>query len=101
MNSVEKRENSEIVTEFDDNLQTVRMKNAPGSGVDEPATSRRDILAQHSRYLTLAGAQMAKGVSIELSPLLTYAGEGLESVKGKTLIKSGIANTVEEITKLL
>jgi hypothetical protein len=34
MNSVEKRENSEIVTDFDENLQTVRLKGAAGAERD-------------------------------------------------------------------
>jgi kinesin family member 5 len=31
MNSIEKRENSEIVVDLDDNLQTVRIKGAAGA----------------------------------------------------------------------
>jgi kinesin family protein 5 len=31
MNSIEKRENSEIVVDFDDNLQTVRVRGATGA----------------------------------------------------------------------
>jgi kinesin family member 5 len=34
MNAIEKRENSEIVIELDDNMQTVRSKNAAGSERD-------------------------------------------------------------------
>ncbi|KIJ66233.1 hypothetical protein HYDPIDRAFT_86499 [Hydnomerulius pinastri MD-312] len=77
------------------------LKNAPGTGSDDPDTSRRDLLAQHRRFLEKAGARVKDGVEIEISPLVTYAGEGLESVKGKTFTKSGYVENVEELDALL
>lgn len=82
-------------------LQVIRneefspLKNAPGTGSDDPETSRRDLLAQHRRFLEKAGAKVKDSVEIEISPLVSYAGEGLESIKGKTFSKSGIVDTVE------
>lgn len=77
------------------------LKNAPGTGSDDPQTSRRDLLDQHRRFLENAGAHLKKDVEIELSPLITYAGEGLESVKGKTFTKSGYVVNLEELDALL
>ncbi|KAL1739156.1 nucleotide-diphospho-sugar transferase, partial [Schizophyllum fasciatum] len=76
------------------------LKNAPGTGSDDPETSRRDLLAQHKRFLEGAGAFVKDGVEIELSPLVSYAGEGLSGVKGKTYAKSGIAEALEELDAL-
>lgn len=77
------------------------LKNAPGTGSDDPETSRRDLLAQHRRFLENAGASVEEGVEIELSPLVTYAGEGLESVKGKKYSKSGVVDKVADLDVLV
>jgi UDP-N-acetylglucosamine/UDP-N-acetylgalactosamine diphosphorylase len=76
------------------------LKNAPGTGADDPETSRRDLLAQHRRFLRAAGATVEEGVEIELAPLVTYAGEGLALVKGKTFGRSGVVSSVEELDVL-
>ena len=65
------------------------LKNAPGSATDGPETSRRDILAQHARWLTAAGARVQEGVEVEVLPKVTYGGEGLEWIEGKE-VKGGI-----------
>ncbi|OBZ79268.1 UDP-N-acetylhexosamine pyrophosphorylase [Grifola frondosa] len=76
------------------------LKNAPGTGSDDPETSRRDLLSQHKRFLEAAGAKVEEGVEIELSPLVTYAGEGLAAIKGKTFTRSGLVEAVEELDAL-
>ena len=62
------------------------LKNAKGTGEDDPDTSRRDILQQGSRFLSEAGATVTseeKDAGVEVSPLISYGGEGLEFMKGK------------------
>lgn len=77
------------------------LKNAPGTGADDPGTSRADLLSQHKRFLERAGATVKDGVGIEISPLVSYAGEGLGSVKGKIYSKSGLVESVEELDALI
>ncbi|WWC63789.1 uncharacterized protein I303_106394 [Kwoniella dejecticola CBS 10117] len=77
------------------------LKNAPGSKADCPETSRRDLLAQQLRWLIKAGAEVQEGadgagVEIEVTPGVSYAGEGLEWVKGKTFVKSGVLTKKED-----
>ncbi|CCM04463.1 uncharacterized protein FIBRA_06643 [Fibroporia radiculosa] len=77
------------------------LKNAPGTGSDDPETSRRDLLSQHKRFLERAGAIVVQGIEIELSPLVTYDGEGLEAIKGKKFTRSGMVESVEELDALV
>jgi len=77
------------------------LKNAAGTGSDDPDTSRRDLLAQHRRFLEQAGATLQDGVDIEVSPRISYAGDGLDCVKGKIFTKSGFVEKVEEFDTLL
>lgn len=61
------------------------LKNSDDAGTECPATARVALLALHKKYIEDAGG-IVEGNEVEVSPLLSYAGEGLESVKGKRFV---------------
>ncbi|OBZ91181.1 UDP-N-acetylhexosamine pyrophosphorylase [Choanephora cucurbitarum] len=83
------------------------LKNAPGSGADCPETSRRDIVAQHVRFIEAAGGKVVgehegdfEKLEFELSSWVSYAGEGLvEYVSGKTITTPAIIETKEDLIR--
>lgn len=78
------------------------LKNAPNTGSDDPQTSRRDLLAQQRRFIEEAGAKVVgEDVEVEVSPLVTYAGEGLEAIRGKTFTRSGYVDAIEAFDALV
>ena len=64
------------------------LKNAKGTGEDDPDTSRNDILTQGRRFLENAGATVVsegEDTGVEVSPLISYAGEGLQNMNGRKI----------------
>ena len=71
---------SSIIVEAERGGEFTPMKNA--SGEDSPETAVAQILNSHRRWLTAAGAVVPDNVVVEISPLVSYCGEGLEKLKG-------------------
>lgn len=65
------------------------MKNAPDTPTDSPDTARAHILQLHSQWVEKAGGSVEGGggvgvEGVEVPPSMSYAGEGLESCKGRS-----------------
>ncbi|KAK3846547.1 MAG: UDP-N-acetylglucosamine diphosphorylase [Linnemannia gamsii] len=99
------------VFEVDRREEFSPLKNAPGTGEDCPETSRRDILQQHVRFFENAGGKIVVGEddkqlegapTIEISPLVTYSGEGLSHlVSGKSIKTPILISSLEDLEKAL
>lgn len=71
-----------LVVEYREEDCLAPLKNASGAAVDTPEYVREMMLAQHRRWLTAAGAVVAEGVDVEISPLYALdAAQLAEQVK--------------------
>lgn len=65
------------------------LKNARGTGEDDPDTCRAHVLEQGKKWVEAAGAVVTSeeptAPGVEVSPLMSYAGEGLGFLKGQTV----------------
>lgn len=61
------------------------LKNASGAKNDTPETSVANYLKLGTKWVKDQGATLEDGDLVEVSSLTSYAGEGLESVKGEKL----------------
>ncbi len=68
--------------EVDEAAVFAPVKNGDGAERDTPITVRRQMIALHRRWLEGAGAKVADGVSVEISPLFAIdAAETAAKVK--------------------
>jgi len=66
-----------IVVEIDPADGFAPLKNAPGADTDTPEWVRARMVARHRRWLEQAGAVVAGGVAVEISPLFALDAEEL------------------------
>lgn len=65
------------------------LKNADSAGKDCPATARKDIFKLHKSYIEHKGGTVI-GEEVEISPLLSYQGENIESIVNGKVFKAPI-----------
>ena len=66
-----------IVMEVDAPREFTPVKNGPGAATDSPETVRAAMVALHTEWLQAAGAEVAPGVPVEISPLLALEADDL------------------------
>jgi UDP-N-acetylglucosamine/UDP-N-acetylgalactosamine diphosphorylase len=78
-----------IVVEVDEATHFAPVKNAPGAERDSPEKVQAQVIALHRRWLEQAGARVAPGVAVEISPLFALdAEEAQHKVQPGTAVES-------------
>ncbi|KAK2754707.1 UDP-N-acetylglucosamine pyrophosphorylase [Arachnomyces sp. PD_36] len=76
------------------------LKNARGTGEDDPDTSKRDIMQQGQRWIEAAGGVVVtegeSATGVEVSPLISYGGEGLDFLKGREIKAPAVIEKEED-----
>jgi UDP-N-acetylglucosamine/UDP-N-acetylgalactosamine diphosphorylase len=79
-----------IVVEVDAARHFAPLKNASGQKQDTPEMVRAQMVALHAEWLRRAGAELADGVPVEVSPLFALdAGELAERIRPGTRVTEG------------
>ncbi|KIW19157.1 hypothetical protein PV08_03450 [Exophiala spinifera] len=74
------------------------LKNGKGSTEDNAETSKRDIMDQGARWLRAAGAVVVSetdSAGVEVSPFISYGGEGLEYLKTREIKAPAVIERAE------
>ncbi|KAI5467325.1 nucleotide-diphospho-sugar transferase [Mariannaea sp. PMI_226] len=69
------------------------LKNARGTGQDDPDTSKASIMGQGKSWIEAAGGIITgdnADAGVEVSPLISYGGEGLQHLKGTEIIAPAV-----------
>jgi UDP-N-acetylglucosamine/UDP-N-acetylgalactosamine diphosphorylase len=64
-----------LVVEVDQERAFAPLKNAPGSAKDTPEQVQRQMVSLHREWVEAAGAKVAAGVPVEISPLFALDAE--------------------------
>ena len=91
---------SPVVIEYAEEESFAPLKNAPGAPKDTPEYVQRFMLNQHRRWLEVAGATVAEGVAVEISPLVALDAQDLAGrIKpGARFDKSQYVTTASPLT---
>lgn len=72
------------------------LKNSDNIGKDCPTTARNDLFQLHKHYIEAAGGKILGDV-VEISPLVSYAGEDLQSKVDGKILQSPVLLNLDEI----
>lgn len=70
------------------------LKNGPGTKSDNPETSANDLMSLHTKWALKNGAEIENSGKVEIDGLISYAGEGLQALKGKTFADKQFINNL-------